>query len=648
MTFLSRAGWLLCAALFATLLSNILRVDHVGWVPILLLTGLAVFACLRPHHSLLALLAVVPVALHLATQFWNSTLAWAEVLVCAALLGFSLDAASPFALRASGDKRTTPTAVGTPALLFGALVLTSLVAGLSVLALKFGPAFSQVIVTQLTREYFTDMRTFPGLHAGMLLLEGTLLAVHGARLAAERPIVLYAARAMTIGGALSAALTLRQLLEAAWERPSFFPALGELAGTGRWNVHYADHNAAGSYYAMALLIGAALAWRERGTARAAWAAGTAVIALGLWLTSSRVALLAVPAVIAAAFLMPQLAKGRAALLRVAAIAAAACAILVMIAVMLPQRGIQKGVGEATGVRIGLIQTGLRMIRAHPVFGIGLGEFYQRTAEFSTADLIRRFPVVASGENAHNNIVQVAAELGIAGGIFFTWLVVAALVAATRRALTAGDRFLLLVAAGVGAFALTMLGGHPLLIPEPGYMFWAMAGIAAGHPPSPRLRRAGSPSPGLGGRGEAEGDPGHGTRRTLLAVGLLAIVATVPWRMRALEGDANLEHVAINMSPLFQSAPDGTRYREAKEWAALFVPTGAFRVDINVRSENPVRLEVRLAGRVANVVTVAPGTWFHLSLPARTERATSRFTRLDLRLLDASETVMWITKVQPLN
>lgn len=119
-------------------------------------------------------------------------------------------------------------------------------------------------------------------------------------------------------------------------------------------------------------------------------------------------------------------------------------------------------------------------------------------------------------------------------------------------------------------------------------------------------------------------------------------------MRALEGDANLEHVAINVSPLFQSAPDGTRYREAKEWAALFVPTGAFRVDINVRSENPVRLEVRLAGRVANVVTVAPGTWFHLNLPARTERATSRFTRLDLRLLDASETVMWITKVQPLN
>jgi hypothetical protein len=121
---------------------------------------------------------------------------------------------------------------------------------------------------------------------------------------------------------------------------------------------------------------------------------------------------------------------------------------------------------------------------------------------------------------------------------------------------------------------------------------------------------------------------------------------VPWRMRALASDANLEHHGINLSPRFETAPDGTRYRWAAGWAALFVPTGAFMVDVNVRSDREaVQLEVRLDGRVANIVTVVPGTWFHLSMPARTERATSRFARLDLRLLDASETVMWITKVQ---
>ena len=161
------------------------------------------------------------------------------------------------------------------------------------------------------------------------------------------------------------------------------------------------------------------------------------------------------------------------------------------------------------------------------------------------------------------------------------------------------------------------------------MFWAMAGIAAGH-------AAGKDSHGVRGTGKA-----------LLAVALIAVVATVPWRMRALERDANLEHVGINLSPVFQMAPDGTRYKEAPGWARLFVPAGAFKVSINVRGDRPAQLEARLDGRVANVQTVVPGTWFDLTIPARTERATSRFVPLDLRLLGAGETVMWITKVQTL-
>lgn len=641
MTLLSRAGWILCAALFASLLSSLRHVDHAGWLSVLLLAGFAVFACVRPHHALAGLLAVVPVAGFLAARVWgwNSSIAWAEALVCAALTGFAVDATSLFARRVSGDKRMAlpPATIAIPALLLGTLVLASLIAGVGVLAQRFGPALTQLLVSQLTREYFTDMRTFPALHTGMLLLEGLLLAVHGARLAAERPIALPAARALAIGGALSAGCTVWHLLQAAWQRPSFLPAVRELAGTGRWNVHYGDHNAAGSYYAMAVLVGAALAWRERGAARAAWAACTAVMALGLWLTSSRVAVLAVPAAVVIALLLSQLARrGRAAFVRVAAIAAAACGVLVLVAVMLPQRGIQQGVGTATGVRIGLIETGLRMIRTHPVFGIGLGEFYRRTAEFSSPELIKAFPVVATGENAHNNIVQIAAELGIAGGIVFVWLIVATLVAAARHAIAAGDRFLLLSAAGVGAFALTILGGHPLLIPEAGYVFWAMAGIAAGSP-APRPRRA----------AEEDRDARRGPGRLVLVAGLIAIVATVPWRMRALESNANLEHVGINLSPVFQTAPDGTRYKSAPGWAALFVPTGAFKVSINVRSDRPARLEVRLDGRLADVKTVAPGTWFDLTMPPRMGRAPSRFARLDLRLLDASDTVMWITKVQPL-
>ena len=491
MTLLSRAGWLLCAVLFATVLSSILHVDHAGWLPNLLLAGFVVFACVSPHRALVALLAVVPVALYLATQMlkWNSSLAWAEALACAALTGFAVDAASPLARarRASGDKRLAPppTTIAAPALLFGALVLASLAAGLSVLALKFGPAFSQLIVSQLTREYFTDMRTFPGLHAGMLLLEGTLLAVHGARLAAERPIVVNAARAMAVGGALSAAFTLLQLLQAAWTRPVV------LLRRSRSRRHGAVERALRRSQRRGFLLRdggarrrrAGLARARRGASRMGGVRRTdraraVADELTHWRAGGprrpRGGVPPAPAHQGPRRVRPRRrdrGRGRAAL-----------------SSWLPscsrKSGIQQGVGISTDVRIGLIQTGLRMIRTHPVFGIGLGEFYPRSAEYSSPELLAKFPAIAArGENAHNNFVQVAAELGIVGGIFFTWLVAAALFAATRRALAAGDRFLLLVAAGVGAFALTMIGGHPLLIPEPGYMFWAMAGIAAGTRPS---------------------------------------------------------------------------------------------------------------------------------------------------------------------
>ena len=82
MNLLSRAGWLLCAVLFATVLSSILHVDGVGRLPELLLAGVVVFACVSPHRALIALLAVVPVALYLATQTlkWNASLGWADGL----------------------------------------------------------------------------------------------------------------------------------------------------------------------------------------------------------------------------------------------------------------------------------------------------------------------------------------------------------------------------------------------------------------------------------------------------------------------------------------------------------------------------------------------------------------------------------------
>jgi O-antigen ligase len=53
-----------------------------------------------------------------------------------------------------------------------------------------------------------------------------------------------------------------------------------------------------------------------------------------------------------------------------------------------------------------------MLAAHPGFGVGLGQFQPTSRGMLSAELARAYPV---GENAHNNFVQIAAELGLVGG-----------------------------------------------------------------------------------------------------------------------------------------------------------------------------------------------------------------------------------------
>ena len=261
-----------------------------------------------------------------------------------------------------------------------------------------------------------------------------------------------------------------------------------------------------------------------------------------------------------------------------------------------------------------------------MFGIGVGEFSQRSGEFSSPELIAKFPV-AIHENAHNNFVQVAAELGAAGGVLFAWLIAGALLAIGARAIATDDPFLLLTLSAVGAFALTCLGGHPLLVPEPGYVFWAMLGVASGS--------------------AAALEPQRRRLAWLLPVGLVVIALTLPGRLRATAQDANLEHVGIGVSANWQMSPDGIRYREAQGHATLFVPTGAAKFSVFPLADQPLRLELKLDGRVADVVTLAPRRWNDLILPARTTASDARYGALDLRLLDADQTALWITKVQPI-
>jgi O-antigen ligase len=621
------AGWLIAAAFFAVVLGSIVHVDFVGRVPQIALLAIAVLCAVKPQAGLPLVAATVPLAWYTAAQFWNPKVSWAEAVACAGIAGLSIAAARP-------RRSSLPVRLAAPAVIFGALVVVAMLAALGVMRERLGPAFTDAIVTHFTQEHFTDLRGFPAVHAGMLLLEGVLLFSLAARAAAQSENVLRnVARAVAVGGGLAAVVNIGHLGAVAMRREQFWSAVGELTRSYRWNVAYGDYNAAGSYFVMVLLVAIALWWSER-RLRALWAGCVATIAVAFWLTGSRAALLAGLLASVAVVLLLRLSRApvRRRIFAAAAIASAAVLLLVGVAAILPQRGDQHSALQATDVRIGLARTSFRMIATHPLFGIGLGEFYQRSGEpaFTDAELLAAFPV-AVHENAHDNFLQVAAELGAPGGLLFVWLVGVALATILLRAVATREPRWALTTAAAGAFVITWLAGHPLLVPEAAFAFWILVGASAG---------AALP---------AAQQPGASSRRAkiLTALACGAVVLLLPWRMQALTREAEFEHVCIGCSP-WQFSLDGIRHREAEGHATLFVPGDtAFEVSVNPRTGRPVQLELRLDGRVANVVMLAPRRWNDVRIPMRTERTGQRYARLDVRVVDDDKVLLWITKVQPI-
>ncbi len=188
----------------------------------------------------------------------------------------------------------------------------------------------------------------------------------------------------------------------------------------------------------------------------------------------------------------------------------------------------------------------------------------------------------------------------------------------------------MIVAGILSFVITWLAGHPLLIPEASSVFWIVFGAAAGAamPSEPSARR--SRSWWIG------------------AAAAAAIALTTPLRASTVIDDAELEHVGIGVSPFWQFSPDGIRFRSVIGHATIYVPTAsAFEFSVYPRTDRAVRLEMRLDGRLADIVSLAPGRWNDLRLPVRHRAERSRYSPLDLRVEDGDRIEIWVTKVRPL-
>lgn len=100
-------------------------------------------------------------------------------------------------------------------------------------------------------------------------------------------------------------------------------------------------------------------------------------------------------------------------------------------------------------RLSMVNTGLAMIEAHPLTGVGPNMVERRYVEYRDADAVN-----ATNPHLHNVPLQIAAERGLPALAVWLWFVVSLVVALFRLFRNGGDR--VLVSAALGAIA-AMLG-----------------------------------------------------------------------------------------------------------------------------------------------------------------------------------------------
>jgi hypothetical protein len=320
---------------------------------------------------------------------------------------------------------------------------------------------------------------------------------------------------------------------------------------------------------------------------------TVLIAVGLWLSGSRTALAAVfePGALSGLIALRTRWGNRKAYMTI---------ILLVIAVAAGAwrwypAGRNATGSEALEVRVVMGKAALRLTAAHPVFGVGLGRFYALSGHF---------------ENAHNNFLQIAAELGMSGLVLFLCIVALAIRETWRRLDAPEPSWGLL--GGLAAFLLTCTAGHPLLVAGAAYPFWIALGLAA------------SPS---------EAPPRPDWRLRLAAVGvMLAIAVTLPFRIAEAERQANREQASVGLSK-WQREPDGSRYRWAGGRSAFFVVSSAraIRIPLRPAPQGPIPMEVRIFvdGREADRILLASTQDWRTARIVLARRPTAAFSRIDL-------------------
>lgn len=560
------------------------------------------------------------VLLALAAPFGSAVLTWldappvrfTEAIVLATLSGALLSS-----FGRNEEVRRAPTELW-PASMFGLVVIASLAVVLGAREIGVRSPWLEIrnLGVFLTHDYLVGPAPeFAGLTDAALLLEGIGLMWIVRRHARGRvPLLLGAFVAAAIGAAL---------LSFAEATGSDAAAHGLIAGLihARASGPVSDVNAIGSFFAMAacVVLGLAIDRTATPAVRAIAAAITATMVAGVWLSGSRMALVAAIGGGTLLTVYTRLADSRQRRRSIAVLALAAALVLLALTVGLdPRPAASRTASHSFSRRADFMITGIRMIASAPIFGVGIGRYFEMSGSFMPESIYWFY----FHENAHNNFLQIGGELGLFGLGAFLWLLGASAVHIVRAIRASPDDVPLAASAiGVGAFVATWLTSHPLLVPEIAYVFWVVFGAtlarADGHC-SPRRLPLGAPARGI-------------TALTTLA--LVLLVASVPLRIRAAHPAPSLDRVAFGFYDWEND--NGFPYRWTSRRATFFIPASSRELHLPIRSmmilghTDPVTFGVAVNGRLLDTFAITQGNWqtVRLRLPAAT--APGGFTRIDV-------------------
>ncbi len=462
----SRLSSLLLALMAAATIGGV----FLGTTPLAMKAAIAAAIALaiwRPGDGLVVVAAFAPLGGALAALS-HATRSWTLPLVCALLVGVAIrEAIQPHPTR----DRVATLAVA----VWVAIVLLSLALEVASQRPTGQPVslFLGHFLTWLVRKFpMVALRDYPSVNSAALACAGTaLFAVTATLCRRDSSLAIRVVGALIVSVAALGALNVNRLIEAALRRPRFLPALVELHQTTRINTTFPDLNAAGAVFVLMLPIAIALV----SVHRTRWLAWTAVPLLlaGAWLAGSRTALVALPMSVA----MLVISRARLASWHRLGLAVAffigIIGLSVLVVLAYPRTAAHGSIVVAFGVRQDLVTTTLRMARAAPLLGVGIGRYYDRSTQFMPPRLRRQY----RAQNAHNQFLQVLGELGVVGLAAFAMVIGAGLGPALRT--IAGrirDPMIAGLATGCTAFLLVSLGMHPLLIPEVAVAFYLTLGL----------------------------------------------------------------------------------------------------------------------------------------------------------------------------